>query len=597
MSHHKDRRAFAKKVKAIHDLSPDIQVSEERGCIVLRGEVDDWGLAVKAGHKAVDKKRYLGVINDITLKGFSEEVVVPEVEDLSLDGQAPDVLVIGGGIVGCAVLRELSRWNVDALLVERNPDVAEGQTKANGGVVHTGMTFSKGSQKLHYNMRGNAMYEQLSRDLDVPFERNGQLALSAEPWEKIFDRIAALYSKVWLGIEGFGYIDREDLLKIEPEVPEFFIGALSMPNGGNTSPYGMAFAMAENAVHNGARISLQTMVRGMTVEDGRVTAVETNRGTLYPKIVVNAAGIYSDKIAEMAGDRTFTVHPRKGTYMVTDKEAGHLVRSTMAKSPFTLMPEESARTGKDPVKKVKAVVNNLAHAGHTKGVGLIHSVYGNMLVGPNATETPERENTEVERSVYHDIMDMQMKLSPKLQYSDIITAFTGVRAPVYEEDFVVRRGIFTKNILEAAGVQSPGITAAPAIAEDIAQWAVEDLQAMGSAVSRNEQFDPVRKAPPHVAQLSPEERAALIEKDPAYGVVVCRCEGITLGEIRDALDSDFCVPTVDGIKRRLRPGMGRCQGGFCMPQVMAILAEHEGVTMADIRKDTPSSQIVYQRTK
>ena len=591
---------FDKICKKIRKLSPDIKVTEERGCIVLQGQVDDWGTAVKAGQLAVNKKKYLGVINDIKLKGFvsSPESLLPE--DNSLDGQHPDVLIIGAGITGCAAARELSRYNLDVLVCEKGPDVASGASKANGGVVHVGINFSSSSQKHHYNLIGNQMYEELSQKLDVPFERKGQVMLCCRKWERIPVWFLAHFGEK-KGIHGTRYMKREELLEHEPNVPEFIDGGMFMPIGGITSPYEMTIALAENAASNGARFSFETKVESMEVQtaaDGNahIVSVKTNRGTLYPKLVINAAGVHADEIADMAGDRTFTIHPRRGTDIITDKKAGYMVRTSMAKAPFAVAPYEKEKLKGKAFATLRLLINSFNGSNHTKGVGVIHSIHGNMLIGPNAVETPDREDTATYRDEVDAIIRMQQHLAPGLEFRDVIAYFTGVRAPTYEEDFVVRKGLFTDNILEAAGIQSPGVTAAPAIAVDLAKWAVEYLGGAKS-VEKKESFCGERKAPPRLREMSEEERDRLIKENPDYGVIVCRCEEISKGEIIDALNSPLKVPTIDGIKRRLRPGMGRCQGGFCMPLVMDIIAEHEGISLSQVKKAGSGSVITYGFTK
>lgn len=591
---------FKKICKKIRELSPDIDVTEEKGCIVLRGQVDDWKTAVKAGQLAVDKKKYLGVINDIKLKGFVPSPESALSEDKSLEGQRPDVLIIGAGITGSAAARELSRYNLDVLVCEKGADVASGASKANGGVVHVGINFSASSQKHHYNLIGNQMYEELSRKMDVPFERKGQVMLCCKKWERIPVWFLAHFGEK-KGIPGTRYMKREELLKYEPNVPEFIDGGMYMPIGGITSPYEMTIALAENAAANGARFSLETRVESMEIEhlaggNEHIVSVKTNRGTIYPKLVINAAGVHADEIAEMAGDRTFTIHPRRGTDIITDKKAGYMVKTSMAKAPFAVAPYEKEKMKGKAFATIRLLINAFNGSNHTKGVGVIHSVHGNMLIGPNAIETPDREDTATYRDEVDAIIRMQQHLAPGLEFRDIIAYFTGVRAPTYEEDFVVRKGIFTDNILEAAGIQSPGVTAAPAIAIDLAKWAVEYLEKT-APVEVKESFIGERKAPPRLRELSEEERDRLIKQNPDYGVIVCRCEEISKGEIVDALNSPLPVPTVDGIKRRLRPGMGRCQGGFCMPLVMDIIAEHEGVSLSDVRKAGSGSIISYGFTK
>lgn len=584
---------YQKFCKKIAQLSPEISVKEERGCVVLRGEVDDWQTAVSAGKLAAKEKRYIGVISDIRLKGFIEHPRLPCELDKTLDGEHPDVLIIGGGITGCAIARELSKWKLDTVLVEKGSDVAYGQSRANGGVVHVGINFSKHSQKHYYNIRGNSMYAELSKQLDVPFEQKGQVLLCCKKWEKLLVAALRLHGKS-MGIPGVCWLGRKELLKHEPCAPDFVIGGMFMPTGGITSPMEMTAALAENAAANGVRLFLSTAVLAMETENGHIVSVDTNRGRLYPRLVINAAGVYADKIAEMGGDRTFTIHPRRGTDIITDKKAGYMVKTSMEKSPFSILPYQNAQIPHGPLGRIKFLINTL-HS-NTKGIGLIHSIHGNMLVGPNAIETPDREDTATRREEVEEIIKVQQHVATDLKFSDIIAYFTGVRAATYEEDFVVRKGLFTDNILEAAGIQSPGVTAAPAIAVDISKWAVETLSTT-MAVKENDSFDPVRYAPPRLSHMSAEERNSLILKNPDYGVIICRCEEISKGEIIDALNSPLCVPTLDGVKRRLRPGMGRCQGGFCSPLVMQIIAEHEGIPLSDVKKSSKESIVTYGETK
>ncbi|MDC7124121.1 MAG: FAD-dependent oxidoreductase [Spirochaetales bacterium] len=588
--------ASFKKIKAqISKISPDIKITEERGCIVLNGEVDDWSKAVKAGQTAVNKKKYYGVINNIKLKGFSQKKRLPHIIDSSLDGTSPDVLIIGAGITGCSIARELSKHKLNILLVDKAEDVATGASKANGGVIHVGINFSRKSQKHLYNIRGNKMYAELSRQMNVHFEQKGQTMLCSKKWEKFPVSLLKLNAKL-LGIPGVRYLDREELINYEPELPDFAIGGMYMPIGGVTNPYEMTVALAENAINNGANFSLNTAVLSINTENGHIKSVGTNRGNIYPDVVINAAGVYADEIADMAGDRTFTIHPRRGTDIITDKKAGYMVQSSMGKSPFSILPYQEATRPKGLIARTKFFIAAITSKSHTKGVGCIHSVHGNMLIGPNAVETPDREDTATRKDEVEAIINMQKHVAQKLQYSDVISYFTGIRASTYEEDFVVRKGIFTDNIIQAAGIQSPGVTAAPAIAVDIAAWTVE-LLSKKRPVEINNSFIPERKRPPRMTELSDEERDSLIKENPDYGIIVCRCEEISRGEIIDALNSPLCVPTIDGIKRRLRPGMGRCQGGFCGPLVMEIIAEHQKCKLSDVKKSSDSSFITFGTTK
>ena len=575
--------------RELRKLDPGITASEKDGCVLLEGEVDDYATIYAAGKLAVDKERYLGVLNDIVLRGFTQEVVLPDVEDDLLEGTTCDVLVIGGGVTGCAIARELRRHQLDVLLVEKGPDVASGQSSRNGGVVHVGVNFAKGSQKLSYCVRGNAMYRKLSHDLHVPYENKGQITFARTKAEMLaleYVHRTALDK----GVVGTKVMSLEELHEIEPSVPDWSVGGLFMGTAGITNPHLMTIALAENAVQNGARVCLDTAVLDMTVEDGLITAVKTNRGTIHPKAVVNAAGVYADVIAQMADDRTFTIHPRVGTNIVMDKKVGGLVRTSMGKTPFTLTPSQLEDIPDNPLSFIKATIASAKS--HTKGIALIHTVDGNMLVGPHAEETPDREDTSTDRTAVERIFKNQQEVQPDLSEADIIAYFTGVRSPTYEEDFVVRPGVRTRNVFEAAGIQSPGLTAAPAIAVDIARW-VRTYLSETNDVQVNEAFDPVRHAAPVLAELSLEERAALIKENPDYGTIVCRCEAISKGEILDALRSPLPVYTVDAVKRRVRPGMGRCQGAFCLPSVMRIIADEAGIPYEDVVKGSARSRIVF----
>lgn len=326
-----------------------------------------------------------------------------------------------------------------------------------------------------------------------------------------------------------------------------------MATAGMVSPYKTTIALIDNAIENGAKVSLNTYVKGMKVENGKIVSVDTNRGTIYPKVVVNCAGIYSDVIADMAGDRTFTIHPRKGTDIILDKKRVGYALSSYARSYFAPLPPEARPDNKEQV-------------GHTKGGGVMRTVDGNILVGPDAHEVPSREDYSTSMQDIDNIIKKQKLAQPMLNKGDVITYFSGTRAATYEEDFVVRRGIFTSNIYEAAGIQSPGITAAPAIACDIRDWVKQDLGAKD-----NKSFNPVYKHTPRLADQPDSVREEYIERNSDYGEIICRCEEVSKGEIIDALNSPLKVATIDGIKRRVRPGMGRCQGGFCSPLVAKSL--------------------------
>ena len=541
------------------------------GCLYLTGELPEWEDVVHAGLMSANRKKY-SVVNDIVFTGAAiPPIKLPSISDKSLEGLRPDVLVIGGGISGCSIARELTRYKLDVMLAEKEHDLAMHASSRNDGMVHPGLDLHRGQLKKKYNDLGNRMYANLCKQLDVPFRYSGSYLCFTNSRLKIFAILTLLYW-MYLGIPA-KFVGSAELRKKEPFVSDKIKFALYFPTSGIVCPYGLTIAYAENAADNGAKISLDTAVTGIDVSDGKITSVLTNRGRVYPKLVINAAGVFDEEVARLAQDRFFSIHPRRGTNMIFDKKAAYQV-ATIA-SPFEVK-EARAANRKD----------------HSKGGGIIHTVDGNLLVGPNAVETYEKENFSTHRESIHTILAKQRKTAPGLHESDLITYFTGIRAPTYEEDFIVSFGKFTHNIIHAAGIQSPGITAAPAIAIDISKMAADYLGA-----GLNGQFRAERRGIVRTAELPDGERDALIKKEPDYGVIVCRCEEVSRGEVLAALRRSVPCDTVDGVKRRVRPGMGRCQGGFCGPLVAQIIAEEKKIPVDAVNKMSGNSRLLFGDTK
>ena len=544
------------------------------GCLYLTGGLSDWNDVVRAGLMSVNKKKYT-VVNDIVctdpLVNKNHAMRLPSAADSTLEGACPDVLVIGGGVVGCAIARELTRYKLDVLLVEKEHDVALHASGRNDGMVHPGLDLHRGQLKRKYNNAGNRMYPALCGELDVPFRYTGQYLCFTDGWIKPAVVASLLYWKL-MGIPA-EYISRDKLAQREPHLSGSIKFALFFPTAGVVCPYGLTIAYAENAADNGAKISLDTAVIDIDVKDGSIKSVLTNRGRIFPKLTVNAAGVFTEDIARLAQDRFFSIHPRRGTNMIFDKKAAFLVK-TIA-SLFSLSGTKTSS------KKE-----------HSKGGGIIHTVDGNLLVGPNAVETYEKENFSTNRESTMAVLEKQRKTAPDLSDRDIITYFTGIRAATYEEDFIVSFGKFTSNIIHAAGIQSPGLTAAPAIAVDVSKMAAQFLNA-----ELNGNFNPVRRAIIRAAELPDSERDALIKKEPDYGVIVCRCEEISRGEVLAALRRSVPCDTLDGVKRRIRPGMGRCQGSFCGPNVAQIIAGEKKIPVTEVRKMSHDSRILLGDNK
>lgn len=566
-----DCQKLQKKVQKIYGSG--IHVKEKDGNVVLSGTLSSWEEIVNACAMCVDKKKRYHVINDLKLEGVEfPKMRVPKIRDQVLEGRKPDVLIIGGGISGASIARELMKWKLDVLLVEKEADVAMHASGRNDGEVHPGIDLGKGTLKQRYVVRGNRMYGKICKELDVPFQRCGQYVEMMHWGELLPVCLYAWQRKHICGVSDTKVIAGSAVRKREPHMNKEMKFALYNGSAGSVCPYGLTIAYAENAVQNGAEIALNTAVLSMEVVQGKIQSVLTNRGRIYPKIVINAAGVFAEDVAKMAGDRFYSIHPRRGTNAILDKKAGSLMGGIA-----------SWKT----LKK---------SAGHTKGGGIVHTAHDNLLVGPDAIETYEKENFATEKVSIENNFEKQRITVGELSERDIITYFTGVRAPTFEEDFVIERGRKTKNLIHCAGIQSPGLTTAPAVAKDVAQMAARLVSEI-HPVKRNEEYDPHRKGIPRLREMSLEKRDELIRENPDYGVMICRCEEISKGEIIDALISPLPVYTVDGVKKRVRPGMGRCQGGFCMPLVSQIISEVTGKPLEEVKKSGGDSYLLFGRTK
>lgn len=535
----------------------------------VTGSLERWEDIIAACRMAVSREMGRHVVNDIQWTGGQRAPMrVPQHTDRAIEGQSTDVLVIGGGISGAAILRELSKWKIDALLIDKESDLAMQASGRNDGEVHPGVDLGKGTIKQRYVVRGNRMFDSLCKNLSVPFKRCGQYVCLTKRWQYLPLRLFALQRKTVCGVSDTRIAGRRELKQKIPHIGDDARFALHNPMAGCVSPYLLTIACAENAVENGARVMLNTAALSMKVENGRIVSVATNRGTVYPRVVINAAGVFAEDVAQMAGDRFFSIHPRRGIDAILDKKAACLTNHVV-----TLKEMGGGKT-------------------HTKGGGVIPTVHGNLLVGPDAAEVPDRECFATNAEGLDTIFAKQKKALPGLNKRDVIAYFAGLRAATFEEDFIIEQGRRTHNLIHCAGIQSPGLTTAPAVAQDVAQMAVDMLKQEGP-IQKNGAFNPVRRAKPVLSELPLAERARLISQNPDYGLIVCRCEEISRGEIIDALSSPIPVHTIDGIKRRIRPGMGRCQGGFCMPLVARIISEYDGVLVSEVKKAGENAVISF----
>ncbi len=562
--------------KVAKQYGVDVEVSADERSVFLRGQCGNWADIVAIGKMYVTEGKH--VVNDIQLIGHTEQPErLPKLTDSALDGTSWDVVVIGGGISGCAVARELTRYKLKVLLVEKHSDVARGASGANNGMVHAGIDLKHQCLKLKYGVGGNAIYGDVCKELGVDFRRSGQYVIFDSKLIRFFAK-GTVKRATRHGIPGVRILGKDEIAQVEPAVKDFAVGALYAPSTGYVSPYQLTIAYAENAVQNGATVSLNTAVLGMEMADGLVAKVVTNRGTLSAKCVVNCAGVFADKVAAMAGDRYFSIHPRRGTDLMLDPKAEGVPTQTISMGP-----------------SLKSV--SKFGSGSTKGGGVIRTADGNYLLGPDAVEIPDREDTSTNAQSLANVFAKHSQVCPTLRRSDIIAYFSGVRAPTYEEDFIIERSAKVANLVHVAGIQSPGITAAPLFSKDVAEIVRQYLLSAGEQVVLNDAFDPVRPRPVKARQLDDDARDKLIQSDPDFGKIICRCEEISLGEIKQALHNPLGVHTIDGVKRRVRAGMGRCQGGFCMPLITDIIAKETNGQCTDVAKDDIGSNVAVGKIK
>lgn len=476
--------------------------------------------------------------------------------------KSADVVVIGGGIVGTAVLRELSKYDLKCILVEKEPDLAMGTTKANSAILHAGFDAPTGSLKAITNVRGNKLYHELEQELDLDIKWTGSL-VAATTDEEMATLQELLERGKANGVEGLKILSREEVLQKEKNLTSVK-GALWAPSAGVCWPFGAALAFARCAVQNGAEVMRDCRVLGFIKEDGRITGVETSKGVIKTKYVVNAAGVYADEIAKLAGDESFTITPRKGEYILFDKTAcSSLVFGVVFPTP---------------TKK-------------SKGILVCTTTHGNTFIGPNAQDMEDKEDHAVTAEGMNEIIASARKLIPNLPMGAAITEFSGLRAVSSTGDFIIGASAVA-GLYNAAGMQSPGLTAAPAVAEMLVEAIVKDSGAKAKADFKAEL--PKKTV---FNRLNWDKQAELIKENSLYGRVICRCETITEAEIVEAIHESCGARTVDGVKRRTRAGMGRCQGGFCGPRVTQILARELNIPVPEVLKERADSHMFYEKNQ
>ena len=473
-----------------------------------------------------------------------------------------DVAIIGGGVIGSAIARELSKFTVNAVVIERDQDLCCGTTKANSAIIHGGYDAKPGSLKAKLNVEGNKMFDELSKDLDFPFKRNGSLVVRTKDQDKA--DLQKLYDQgIANGVEGLRIIERDELIKMEPNLADDVVDALYVPTGGIVCPFNFNYALAENAADNGVEFKLSTKVEKVEKTGDHYT-ITTNAGTIETKTVVNAAGVYADEINNMVSSKKLNIIARRGQYELLDKACGDHVSHTIFQLPSKM----------------------------GKGVLVTPTVHGNLLVGPTAEDVDNKEGVNTTAEGLGGLGATSALSVKNVPMRQVITSFAGLRAHEEGGDFVLGEAEDAEGFFNAAGIESPGLSSAPAIGVMIAKEVAEKL-----SLSENKNFNGKRKGILNPATLSMEERNELIKKNPAYGQIICRCESISEGEILDAIHRTLGARDLDGVKRRTRAGMGRCQAGFCSPRVMEILEREVPMSPFDVTKNGPDAKIVFGYNK
>ncbi len=472
-----------------------------------------------------------------------------------------DVVIIGAGVVGAMVARKLSAYQLKICVLEKENDVAMGASKANSAIIHAGFDAKEGSLKAALNVKGNEMMPQIAKELGVPFKNNGSLVIGfCDEDRKELEKLLERGQKN--GVKGLRIIEKDELKKLEPNIHDNAICALDAPTGGIICPYELTLAAIGNAMDNGADLKLNWEVNAIEQSEAGFTLF-SGEDKIESRFVINAAGVYSDAIAHMVGDDSFSVHPRRGEYLLLDKECGNLVSHTIFRTPSE------------------------------KGKGILVSptVDNNLLLGPTAVDIQDKENKETTRDGFDHIIKETLENVAGVPLNQVITSFCGLRAVGSTGDFIITSP--RPGFINLAGIESPGLTASPAIA----LHACELLKAQGLSLVEKTDYSPTREPMHRFRNSSVSEKNEWIKKDPAYGKIVCRCESVTEGEILKAIKTNPRPRDLDGVKRRTRAQMGRCQGGFCSPYIIELLAQELNCPYEEVTKSGGHSYINVSKTK
>lgn len=468
-----------------------------------------------------------------------------------------DVVIIGAGIVGCSIARELSKYNLDVAVIDKNQDISEGISKANSGIIHGGYNEKKGTLKAKLNLEANKIIESLSEELEFSFKKNGSLVLAFN--EEEFKKLEQLKSNgEELGINELEILGKNEVLDLEENINDDVVGALHVKNSGIVSPYEMTLAFAENACENGVDFLLGHEVTDIKKCEDSYNLIIKDKESIEAKIIINAAGLVGAFLNNLVSETKYEIEGVKGEYCLLDKTAGELCKKTLFQVPSDL----------------------------SKGILVTPTVEGNLLIGPNAIPS-EIEDIKTTRKGIDEIIEKSKKTMEKIPFARVLNTFSGIRPKVKTKDFIIEEAKDAKNFINVIAIDSPGLTCAPAIANYVVDLIKENIK-----LEEKANFKPHRTKMVRMSELSIEEKNKLIAENPAYGKMICKCEFVTEGEIIDSIKRPLGARTLDGVKRRTRAMMGGCQGIGCMIPISDILSRELDIDISEVNKDIESSSVV-----
>lgn len=473
-----------------------------------------------------------------------------------------DVIIVGGGVIGCAIARELSKYKLRTVLLEKNNDVCNETSAANSAIVHSGYDPLPNSLKAQMNVLGNSMYPQMCKELDVPFIQNGSLTIATTDDE--MNTLLSLQKRANENKVETKILSSEEVLKLEPQLNKDIKGALFAPTCGIVNPFELTVALMENAMDNGVELLLNHEVNNIKINENSVSVFCKNDKELECKVLINAAGLFADDINAFVDKDSFTITPRKGQYFVLDHFDLNFVKHTLF-----MVPSDKG-----------------------KGVLVTPTTSGNYLIGPSSDFVDDKQDLSTTKDILDSVRSQASRIIENIPYANLIRQYSGLRAVSSTGDFIIEHSKVSKNLINVAGIQSPGLASCPAIALKVVELLKECMP-----LNVNEEFNPIRRKVYRLKEMSIEDKNKLISENPQFGHIVCRCEKISEGEIVDCIHRNCGATTVKGVKKRCRPGFGKCQGAMCEASVIKILARELKKDESEILYSENGSNILKYETK